>query len=54
MIRRPRRGHRPTFALKIEGQPGRASIHSLRALLKVLLRKHHFRCLDAREIRGRR
>jgi hypothetical protein len=40
---------RPTFILRIEGRPGTAGIHALRAILKVLLRKHGFRCLDARE-----
>jgi hypothetical protein len=35
--------------LKIEGKPGAAGIHALRALLKVLLRKYGFKYLDARE-----
>jgi hypothetical protein len=45
---------RPIFTLRIEGQPGRASIHALKALLKTLLRRHHFKCLDLREDRGKR
>ena len=40
---------RPIFILKIEGRSGAADIHALRALLKVLLRRHGFKCLDARE-----
>jgi hypothetical protein len=38
-----------TFVLKIEGKPGITGIHALRALLKVLLRKYGFKCIDARE-----
>jgi hypothetical protein len=41
---------RPIFTLKIEGKPG-GSIHALRALLKVLLRRHGFRCVEAIEER---
>jgi hypothetical protein len=53
MTRRARLANRTAgpqriFTLKIEGKPGTA-IRSLRALLKVLLRRHRFRCLDARE-----
>jgi hypothetical protein len=44
---------RPTFTLKIEGKPGTASIRYLRLLLKALLRRHHFKCLDLREDGGR-
>jgi hypothetical protein len=40
---------RPTFTLRIEGEPGPAGIHALRALLKILLRRYRFRCLDVRE-----
>jgi hypothetical protein len=54
MTRRARRAQRPTFTLKIEGRPGADSIRDLRALLKRLLRQHGFRCLDARQIGGRR
>ena len=43
----------PTFTLRIEGKPGTAGIHALRALLKTLLRRHGFRCLDARQEGGR-
>jgi hypothetical protein len=49
MTRRPE--PRPIFVLKIQGRPGRAGIHALRALLKILLRRYHFKCLDAREAR---
>ena len=45
-------GHRPTFVLRIEAKPGAAGIRQLRWLLKTLLRRHGFRCVDAREIRG--
>jgi hypothetical protein len=41
---------RPIFTLRIEGKPGAAGIHALRAVLKALLRRHGLRCLDAREI----
>jgi hypothetical protein len=44
------RERRPIFTLRIEGEPGAAGIHALRALLKVLLRRHHFRCIDVHEI----
>jgi hypothetical protein len=44
---------RPIFILRIEGKPGAAGIHALRALLKSLLRRHGFRCLDVREILDR-
>jgi hypothetical protein len=44
---------RPIFILKIEGKPGAAGIHGLRAVLKVLLRKYGFKCLDAHEIPDR-
>jgi hypothetical protein len=40
---------RPIFTLRLEGKPGAAGIHGLRKLLKVLLRKYGFKCLDARE-----
>jgi hypothetical protein len=41
---------RPIFILRIEGKPGAAGIHALRAVLKVLLRRYGFRVIDAREI----
>jgi hypothetical protein len=44
---------RPTYVLKIEGPPGADSIRHLRALLKRLLRQHHFRAIDVRQIEGR-
>jgi hypothetical protein len=53
MTRRGRPEKRSTFVLHIEGKPGTA-IRSLRWLLKTLLRRHHFRALDARQTRGRR
>ncbi len=37
------------FTLRIEGAPGQRGIHDLRALLKTLLRRHGFRCIDAQE-----
>jgi hypothetical protein len=40
---------RPVFVLRLEGEQGRHSIHALRALLKVLLRRHRLRCVEARE-----
>jgi hypothetical protein len=41
----------PIFALKIQGRPGAAGIHALRAVLKVLLRRYQFRCLDCHELK---
>ena len=46
--------HRSTFVLRLEAKPGAAGIRQLRWLLKALLRRHGFRCLDAREVRGQR
>jgi hypothetical protein len=43
---RPRR-----FTLRLEGRGGGADIHSLRAILKTLLRKYGWRCLDCIEER---
>ena len=40
---------RPVFILRITAPPGAAGLHALRALLKVLLRRHGFRTLDVRE-----
>jgi hypothetical protein len=48
-VTRPRE-RRPTFVLRIEGKPGAAGIRALRQLLKVLLRRYGFRCLDLREV----
>jgi hypothetical protein len=50
---RRNREPRPTFVLHIEGKPGTA-IRDLRWVLKRLLRQHHFRALDVREIGRRR
>ncbi len=44
---------RPTFTLRLEGKPGAAGIRGLRAILKALLRKYHFRCVHCDEDRGR-
>jgi hypothetical protein len=54
MTARTRPEQRPTFTLKIEGRPGADSIRYLRAVLKRLLRDHHFKCLDVRQIGGGR
>jgi len=40
---------KPIFILRLEGTPGQAGIHALRALLKILLRRYGFRCVDAYE-----
>jgi hypothetical protein len=40
---------RPIFTLKIQGRPGDDNIRYLRLLLKTLLRRHHFKCVDLRE-----
>jgi hypothetical protein len=45
---------RPTFTLKIEGPPSVIGIRALRALLKILLRRYGFRCLDLREAKDER
>jgi len=37
------------FVLRLEGPAGQSGIHGLRAILKELLRRHGFRCLDACE-----
>jgi hypothetical protein len=44
---------RSVFIVVIEARPGAEGIRQLRALLKVLLRKHGFRCLYGCEIGGR-
>ncbi len=44
---------RSVFVLRLEAKPGAAGIRQLRALLKRLLRRHGFRCLDAREINSK-
>jgi hypothetical protein len=43
---------RQVFVLRIVAPPGAAGLHALRALLKVLLRRHGFRALDVREERA--
>jgi hypothetical protein len=40
---------RPIFTLRLEGKPGAAGIRSLRWLLKALLRRHGFRCVEVSE-----
>jgi hypothetical protein len=37
------------FSLTIEGSSEQPGIHGLRAILKDLLRRHGFRCVDAKE-----
>ena len=39
---------RPTYVLVLRGEPGAVGVHGLR-ILKTLLRRHHFRCVDIRE-----
>jgi hypothetical protein len=41
----------PRFRLTLEGRGGSADIHGLRSILKYLLRRHRFRCIDATEER---
>jgi hypothetical protein len=41
--------NKTTFVLKIEALPGVDAIRALRWLLKSLLRRHGFRCVDLRE-----
>jgi len=53
MTRRTRPEKRSTLVLHIEGKPGTA-IRDLRWVLKILLRRHGFKCIDAREDRGQR
>ena len=48
MTRREPEPPRPTFILKVEGPPS-ASIRHLRSLLKALLRRYQFKCIEARE-----
>ena len=52
-VMKPRRQQdaapRRVFTLKLEARRGRDDIRRLRALLKLLLRRHGFRCLEARE-----
>jgi hypothetical protein len=40
---------RTIFAIRIAAKPGQAGIRALRTILKELLRRHHFVCIDARE-----
>jgi hypothetical protein len=49
MTARERPEPRSTFVLKIEGRPGAAGIRALRWLLKTLLRRHGFRCVEVSE-----
>ena len=44
-------GSRTIFTIRIAAPPGAAGLHALRALLKVLLRRHGFCALDVREER---
>ena len=49
MTRRALRTGQNRPIVRIEGRSGAAGIHALRALLKTMLRRHGFRCLDARQ-----
>jgi len=40
---------RPVFVLRLEAEPGRHTMHALRALLKTLLRRHRLKCLEVKE-----
>lgn len=40
---------RPTFLLRLQGEPGTHTIHSLRAILKRLLRTHGMKCIQCVE-----
>jgi hypothetical protein len=40
---------RRPMPLRIEAEPGRDGIHGMRAVLKVLLRRHGLHCSEARE-----
>jgi hypothetical protein len=39
----------PIFVIKLRARPGADGIRALRAILKVLLRRHRLVCIDARE-----
>jgi hypothetical protein len=54
MTRRARPETRSTFVLTLRAAPGVDSIRALRWVLKRLLRQHHFRAIDVREIGRRR
>jgi hypothetical protein len=55
MTARPRPEPRPVYVLTLRAEPhvadttGALGIHALRHLLKILLRRYRFRCLDLRE-----
>jgi len=42
----------PVYALRLVPLRGGGTIHGLRAVLKRLLRQHHFRCIGLREERA--
>jgi hypothetical protein len=48
---RERQQPMPIFVVKLQGKPGAAGIRALRWVLKVLLRRHGFKCLEAHEVR---
>jgi hypothetical protein len=43
--------HEPIYAIRLQARPGADGIRALRAVLKVLWRRHQLRCLDAREVK---
>ena len=43
---------RPTYALRLRAEPGVDAIRALRAVLKILLRRHGLRCVSAYEEKG--
>jgi hypothetical protein len=47
--RRERPDQAATYVLVLRGEPGAVGVHGLRSLLKTLLRRHHFRCVDIRK-----
>jgi hypothetical protein len=46
-----RHPRRPTFVLRLRSERGE-DIHALRAILKAMLRRHGFRCIEVREDGG--
>ena len=46
---------RPVYLLRLRGgHSSHTDVHTLRFVLKALLRRHHLRCIGAREVRSRR
>jgi hypothetical protein len=48
-VQREDRKLRPVYLLRVRAEPGRHSLHALRAVLKALLRRHGLRCIELRE-----